>query len=125
MVAGDRKGRELVEAHAVLGIDFVKRRRDRGQSQALLYDLDADPEGDGDLVLVETLRPQRLERPELVERMERGALLVLLKRVFPGSGVGVGGAHAARNRLGPGTALVLGEHFQGAAAPPAWGPPQP
>src|SRR3546814_2357819 len=73
MVAGDRKGRELVEAHAVLGIDFVKRRRDRGQSQALLYDLDADPEGDGDLVLVETLRPQRLERPELVERMERGA----------------------------------------------------
>src|SRR3546814_7407891 len=27
MVAGDRKGRELVEAHAVLGIDFVKRRR--------------------------------------------------------------------------------------------------
>src|SRR3546814_5715059 len=76
MVAGDRKGRELVEAHAVLGIDFVKRRRDRGQSQALLYDLDADPEGDGDLVLVETLRPQRLERPELVERMERGALLV-------------------------------------------------
>src|SRR3546814_16152770 len=77
MVAGDRKGRELVEAHAVLGIDFAKRRRDRGQSQALLYDLDADPEGDGDLVLVETLRPQRLERPELVERMGRGARLVL------------------------------------------------
>src|SRR3546814_13732552 len=109
MVAGDRKGRELVEAHAVLGIDFVKRRRDRGQSQALLYDLDADPEGDGYLVLVETLRPQRLERPELVERMERGALLVLLKRVFLGRGVGVGGAHEARHRLGLGHALLIGE----------------
>src|SRR3546814_9611893 len=80
---------------------------------------------DLDLVLVETLRPQRLERPELVERMERGALLVLLKRVFLGRGVGVGGAHNARHRLGLGHALLLGEQFEGAEAPPAGGHLEP
>src|SRR3546814_19983341 len=68
-----------------------------------------------------TLRPQRLERPELVERMERGALPVLLKRVFLGRGVGVGGAHDARHRLGLGHALLLGEQFEGAEAPAAGG----
>src|SRR3546814_13621384 len=37
LVAGDRKGRALVEAHAVLGLDSVKRLRARGPSPAPLY----------------------------------------------------------------------------------------
>ncbi len=121
VVAGDGEGHELFEAHAVLDIDLVQLGRDRGQTQPLLDDLDADVAGDGDLVFVETLLPQRLERPELVERMQRGALLVLLERILLRRGVSVGGAHDARHRLGFGHALLLGEQFEGAVAPPACG----
>ena len=49
VVAGDGEGHELVERHAVLGIDVEQRRRDRRQLQALLHHVDRDEERGSDL----------------------------------------------------------------------------
>jgi hypothetical protein len=68
MVARDGEGHELVERHAVLGIDVEQRRRDRRELQALLHHVDRDEERGGDLFLGLAFLRHRQERLELVER---------------------------------------------------------
>ena len=60
---------ELLEGHAVFGIDLVKLRRDRRQPQALLDDRRRHEMARGDIFLAEARIAQSLERSELVERM--------------------------------------------------------
>ena len=116
MIAGDGEGHELVERHAVLGIDVEQRRRDRRELQALLHHVDRDEEGGGDLLLGLALLAQRQEGPELVERMERRALDVLGERVLLGDAAF---ADDAGHRRGLGEALLLHQQLQRPVAPAA------
>ena len=63
------KAMELVERHAVLGIDVEQDGRCGREAQALLDHLDRDEERCGDLLLGLALHPHILEGAELVQRM--------------------------------------------------------
>ena len=109
VVSGDGEGHELVERHAVLGIDVEQRRRHRSEPQALFHDRDRDEEGGRDLLLGLTLLAQRQEGPELVERVERRALDVLGERILLGDAAL---AHDAGDRRGLRQALLLHQQFE-------------
>ena len=116
MVARHGEGHELVERHAVFGIDVEQLRRDRCELQPLLDDVDRDEERGSDLLLGLALLAQRQEGAELVERMQRRALDVL------GEGVLLGDAAVADdagNRRGLGEALLLHQQLQRPVAPAA------
>ena len=66
----DGEGHQLVQGHAVLGIDVEQRRRHGGEPQALAHDVDRDEEGGGDLLLGLALLAQGEEGAELVEGMQ-------------------------------------------------------
>ena len=100
MVGGDGEGHQLLERHAVLGVNVEQRRRDRRQSQALLHDVHADEERRGDVLLGASLLAQGLEGAELVEGVERRALDVLGQGVVLGQNIGRGIADDAGNRSG-------------------------
>ena len=116
VVGIDRERHELVERHAVLGIDLQQLRRDRGQPQALAHDVDRDEERRGDLLLGLALLAQREEGAELVERMQRRALHVLGEAVLLGEPFG---ADDAGDRRGAGEALLLHQQLQRPVAPAA------
>ena len=84
MVVGDGEGHELVERHAVLGIDVEQDGRCGREAQALLDHLDRDEERCGDLLLGLALHPHILEGAELVQRMKRRAIDILDQRHFLG-----------------------------------------
>ena len=88
VVGIDRERHQLVERHAVLGIDLQQLRRDRRQPQALAHDGDRDEERRGDLLLGLPLLAQRQECAELVERVQRGPLHVLGEAVLLGDAAG-------------------------------------
>ena len=67
MVRIDRKRHQLVEAHAVFGMDVEQRWRDGGEPEPLFDDLDADKEGSSDLVLAHALLTHVAERTELIK----------------------------------------------------------
>ena len=113
VVRTDREGHQLVQGHAVLGVDVEQLRRDGSQPQALLDDGDADEEGRRDLLLALALLAQRLKRPELIERMQRRALDVLGEAVLLRRPLG---AHDAGDRRGAREALLLHQQFQCAIA---------
>ena len=116
VVAADGEGHELVERHAVLGIDVEQLRRDRGEPQALPHHVDRDEERRGDLLLGLALLAQRQERPELVERVQRRALDVLGEQVLLGDAAL---ANDAGHRRGLGETLLLHQQFQRPVAPAA------
>ena len=103
---------ELVERHAVFGIDVEQLLRDGGEAQPLLHDVHADEEGGGDVLLGLALLAQGLEGAELIERMERRALDILGQRVFLGENVDAGIAHDAGDRRGLGETLLLDEKLR-------------
>ena len=109
MVGIDREGHELVERHAVLGIDVEQLRRDGGELQPLLHHGDRDEEGGGDLLLALALLSQRDEGAELVERVERRALDVLGERILLRQAFR---ADDAGDRGVPGKPLLLHQQLQ-------------
>ncbi len=109
MVARDGEGHELVERHAVLGIDVEQRRGDRCELQALLHHVDRDEERGGDLFLGLAFLTQRQERLELVERVQRRALDVLSERVLFGDAAF---ADDAGHRRSLGETLLLHKQLQ-------------
>jgi hypothetical protein len=69
MVVSDGEGHELLQRHAVLGIDIEKLLRHRGKAQPLLHYGGRDEEAGGNLLVSGTLVAQCLEGTELVEGM--------------------------------------------------------
>jgi hypothetical protein len=112
VVGGDGEGRQLLEGHAVLGVNVEQRRRDRRQSQALLHDVHADEERRGDVLLGASLLAQGLEGAELVERMQRRTLDVLGQRIVLAEYVGARIADHARNRRGLRQPLLLHQQLE-------------
>ena len=74
VVGGNGEGHELIERHGVLGIEIEEFLRHRSEFEALLDGVDRDEEARGDVFLAHALVPERLERTELVEGMQRSAL---------------------------------------------------
>ena len=111
MVVGDRERHQLLQRHAVLGIDVEELRGDGGELQALLHDGRGDEEARGDLLLAQALVAQGLEGAELVERMQGDALDILGQRIlFRRNSVPV--AHHAGHGHGLGHALLLDQQFE-------------
>ena len=82
MVGIDRERHELVQSHAVLGLDIKQLGRDGSKAQPLAHHRGRDEERRRDLFLGLALLTEREERAELVERMERGTLNVLGEAVL-------------------------------------------
>ena len=118
MIGADGEGHQLLERHAVLGVEVEETRRDGGEAQPLPDDAHRDEEGRGDLLLRTAALAQRLEGAELVERMQRCALHVLGQTVLLGDPLGT---NDAGDRRGAGEALLLHEQFERAVAPAARG----
>ena len=72
----------VVAHHLLFGIGVEQCRRDGGQLEALLDDIDRDEEGRCDLLFVLAFLPHRLEGAKLIERVERCALDVLGEAVL-------------------------------------------
>ena len=119
VIVRHRERHELVERHAVFGIDVEQLLRHRGEAQPLLHHVHADEERGGDVLLGLALLAQSLEGAELIERMQRRALDVLGQRVFLGGNVDAGIAHDAGHRRGLGETLLFDEKLQRPVAPPA------
>ena len=103
------EGHELLQRHAVFGIDGEELFRDGGEAQPLLHHVHRDEEGGGDLLLGLAFLTQRLESAELVERMKRRALDVFGQGVFLGDAAL---AHDARDRGGLCEPLLLDQQFE-------------
>ena len=121
MVGGDGEGHELLQGHAVLGIDPEQLLGDGGQPQPLLDHGRRDEEAGGDLLLAGALVAQRLEGAELVERMQGGALDVLGERILLGRDLDRGVAHDAGHRRRLGKALLLHQQLERPVAAAAGG----
>ena len=104
MVRINRERHELVEGHAVLGVDVEQLWRDGGELKPLLDDLDADEEDRRNLLLSHAFLAQIAEGAELIERMERRALDILGERILLGEPFR---PDDARNRRGPRKPLLL------------------
>ena len=104
MIGVDGERHQLVERHAVLGIDVEQRRADRCEPQPLLDDRDGHELRRGDLLLGLALLAKRQECAELVERVKRRALDVLREAVLFGRAVLT---HHARHWRGLGEAALL------------------
>ena len=109
MVVGDGERHELLQRHAVLGIDVEELRRDGGEAQPLLHHGRRHEEAGGDLLLAQALVAQRLEGAELVEGMEGDALDVLGQRILLGDPAL---AHDAGHGRGLRQALLLDQQFE-------------
>ena len=83
LVAGDGEGHELLQGHAIVGIDVVQLRRHRRQTQALLDDRRRHEMPRGDVLFAHAAIAQDLERAELIERMQADAFVVLGERDRP------------------------------------------
>ncbi len=118
MVGVDGERHELVERHAVLGVDVEQLGRDRRQSQTLLHDGHGHEKGGGDLLLGLAFFAQGLEGAELVEGMKRRALDVLGEAILLGDAAF---ANDARDGRGLGQALLLHQEFQRPIAAAAGG----
>ena len=112
MVGRDGERHQLLQRHAVLGVDVEQGRRDRRQAQALLHDVHADEECRGDVLLGAPLLAQGLEGAELVERMQRCTLDVLGQRIVLAEDVGRRIADHARHRRGLRQPLLLHQQLE-------------
>ena len=70
MVGREGKGHQLLEGHAVVGIDLVQLRRHRRQPQSLLDDRRRHEMPGRNVFVAEAGIAQGLERSELVKRMQ-------------------------------------------------------
>ncbi len=110
----DGEGHQLVQRHAVLGVDLQQLRRHRRQPQPLLDHRDRHEERRRDLLLGLALLAQRQEGAELVERVQRRALDVFGQRILLGDAAF---ADHARDRRRLGQALLLDQQFERPEAP--------
>ena len=109
VVAGNGGRRQLVERHAVLGVDVEQLRRDRRQPQPLLDHAHRHEERSRDLLPALALLAQAEEGAELVERVQRRALDVLAEALLLGQ---TALAQDAGHRRGPGHALSLDQELE-------------
>ena len=84
MILADGEGHQLLHRHLVLGVDVEEFWRDRCEAHPLLDHARGDEKARGDLLVSEAFVSQGLERPELIERMQRGALHILRERILLG-----------------------------------------
>ncbi|MBB3646713.1 hypothetical protein FHX14_002910 [Rhizobium sp. BK619] len=117
MIVGDRERHDLLELHFVLGIEIEKPGRDGRKPQALPHRGDRDEEPRGDLFLIESLFPQRLEGAELIKRMQADALDVFGERIFDLKCIAM--ADDARNAGGFGEPLLRHKPLKRTIATPA------
>src|SRR6516225_9584526 len=113
VVVGHRERHQLLQRHAIFGVDVEQFLGDRSKLQPLLDDTRADEEPRGDVLLAQALLAQDLECAKLVERMKIRALDILRKRIFLGQALG---PHHARYGLGLVHALLLDQEFEGPVA---------
>ena len=112
----DRECHQLIESHAVLGIDVEELRRDRGELEPLLDDLDTDEKNRRDLLLAHAFLAQIAERTELIERVQRRALDVLGERILFSQTCR---PHNARDRRGTRKPLLLDQELKRPITPSA------
>ncbi len=118
VISRDGEDHQLVQRHAVLGIDIEQPGRDRGQPQPLFHDRNRHEEIRRDLLLGLPLLAQGQEGAELVERVQRRALDVLGQGVLLGDAFG---ADDAGDRRGLRQALLPDQQLQRPEAPAAGG----
>src|SRR3546814_6715501 len=104
MIVGDREGHELLERHAILGIDPVQLGRDLREAEALVYHRRGHIEVRGDGLDILALVDYRLNASELVERMERFAEGVFRIAVLLGQYALIGRSDNTGDRCVAGTA---------------------
>ena len=119
VILRDRKGHQLLERHAILGIDVQKRGRNRREAQALLDDLRVHEEGRGDRIFGHALVAHGLEGAELIERMQRCTLDVLGERQLVDQDAGMRLGQDAGHGRGLGEALLPDQKLQRPEAAPA------
>ena len=109
MVVGDRERHQLLQRHAVLGIDVEELVGHGRELQPLLDDGRVHEEPGGDLLFAQPLLAQGLEGAKLVERVQGDALHVLGQRIlFAEAAL----PHHARHGLGLGHPLLLHQQFE-------------
>src|SRR6516165_2392367 len=82
MVSRDGKGHELLEGHAIFGIDLVQLPRHRRQPQPLLDDRRRHEMSSRNVFVAQPRITQSLESSELVQRMQPYGFVILRKRVI-------------------------------------------
>ncbi len=105
------EGHELLQRHAILGIDLKQGRGDGSKFEALLHDLRRHEEGGRNLCIALTLVAQRHKRAELVERVQGDPLHVFRKGIVLGEDRGPRIPHDAGNGRSLRQTLLL--HQQG------------
>ena len=114
----DGEGHQLLQRHAVLGIDVEQIRRHRGEAQTLFHDRRRDKMARCDVFLAHAEVPQRLEGAELIERMQPDPLVIFGNRVVLRDAAF---ADDARNHLRLCHALLLDQKLESAIAAAAGG----
>ena len=104
MVVCHRERHQLLQGHAVLGVDLEEFFGNRGELEPLLDDSRADEEPGSDLLFAQPLVAQGLESAKLVERVQGNALDILGQRILLGEAIRT---HDARDGLGLVHALLL------------------
>ena len=117
LVTRNGEGHELVEGHAVLGVDVEQRGCDSGELEPLAHDLRADEEARRHVLDALAGVDQRPERTELIERVEVDPLGVLGEAVLLGRDGRARLAHVAGHGRGLCEALGLHQQLQGAITP--------
>ncbi|MGY4447509.1 hypothetical protein ACVWZR_002169 [Bradyrhizobium sp. i1.3.1] len=114
VVGANREGHELLECHAVFGVDVVELWRHGGKPKSLLHDGRCHEVPGSDILLGQAGATQGLEGSKLIERMKPYPLIIFRKRVvFSDAPL----AHDTGNGLCLGHAPLLDEKFQRAVAP--------
>jgi hypothetical protein len=121
VIVRDGEGHELLQCHAVLGIDVEQLRRHGRKAQPLLHHRRRDEETGGNVLFRQALIAERFEDTELIERVKFGALRVLGEGILFGQDVGVRVAHHAGDERILGETLLLHEKPECAIPPPAGG----
>ena len=117
MVVCDRETHELLKAHRVLGVEVEQLRADRDELEALAHDSRRDEEPCCNLLVSQPVFvPERLEGPELIERVQGFPHRVLGQAVLLGDAVRL---HEAGHGGSLGQPLLLDQELERLKAPPA------
>ena len=116
MIFGHGERHQLVQRHAVLGVNVVEFGRDRRQFETLAHDGGRGHEMRGDVFSGATLVYHGLHGPELVERMQLLPVRVFGIAVFFRRDVIVRRLDDAGNRRGARQALLFHQMLKGTVA---------
>ena len=118
VIAADAERHQLIERHPVLAVNVEQGARHRSKAQPLFDDVDGCEEAGGDFFFGGASITQLLERPELVERMERHPHGVFNQGILLGTAAF---AHHAGNGLVLRHSLARDQKFQGTETAPTGG----